>query len=55
MRGDGVLAGVCVDAVLSVVSGHRFAGLLSVALGAGVEPSVVRGVTSGAVVSAVLV
>lgn len=43
LRGDGPMAGVAVEAVLSEVPGHRLASLLCVALDNGVPPDAVRG------------
>ncbi|CAN3132147.1 hypothetical protein ACNUDN_05975 [Mycobacterium sp. smrl_JER01] len=43
LRGDGPMARVAVEAVLSEAPGHRLASLLGVALDNGLPPDAVRG------------
>lgn len=54
LRGDGVLAGVALDAVLSEMPGHRLALLLNEALSVGLPPDTVRAVMLGAAQAVVL-
>lgn len=42
VRGDGVLAGIALEAALQAAPGHRLAGLLQTALESGLKPDTVR-------------
>lgn len=54
LRGDGPLARVALEAVLSEMPGHRLALLLDEALSVGLPPDTVRGVILGAAQAVVL-
>lgn len=46
VRGEGPLAGVCIEAVQAADPAHRMAGLLDTALQNGVRPEAIRGLTA---------